>query len=315
VMRTLHENKIRTERRWSSWTGPTKRARASPRLVGSACGPAPLNWTGLRPRTSRQALRGELVRIGYKAGFLPKIPPCTAYYEFHIEQGPMLEAAKRSSSGRPRAFSACIGQHLSHREPISGPTREGRHDALVAAAEIFSRSESCRIGWAGNVATVAKSRTTPLPQLYPDRVTYVDIPSWTTIWPEIMACCPGLRDIAGRHGCPIKIEETWRRQHRRSTKAGPARAGCGRRLGYIQTCSGQGAGPTQLRQPGLPTAMIFVRASAGRSHRGSENTRWRTRGAATCCLHCLLRLRWRNDVHETPRSKTREFLLAILILF
>jgi allantoate deiminase len=97
-----------------------------------------------------------------------------AYLEFHIEQGPVLEAEGRALA----AVSGIAGQsrmrltftgHANH----AGTTPMGlRHDALAAAAHWITAVESYAKGEPGLVATVGSVETVPgLGNVVPGRVT------------------------------------------------------------------------------------------------------------------------------------------------
>ncbi|MFC4452386.1 allantoate amidohydrolase [Deinococcus sonorensis] len=89
--------------------------------------------------------------------------PALGYLEFHIEQGPVLEAA-----GQPLGIvSALVGQHrlgltLTGRANHAGTTpMHLRHDAMSAAAEFILAAEQLALATPGLVATVGRLTAQP----------------------------------------------------------------------------------------------------------------------------------------------------------
>jgi len=106
VLRTLDENNIATQRPitivdWTSEEG----FRFAPAMLGSGV------WTGVLERDwvyNRSDINGkrfedELIRTGYKGVAPCKKWPVHCYYEYHIEQGPILEKEARII-GAPRGI-------------------------------------------------------------------------------------------------------------------------------------------------------------------------------------------------------------------
>ena len=94
VMRTLHENNIKTERPFIivDWTNE-EGSRFAPAMVASGvwAGALQRDWVYDRTDISGKRFEDELIRIGYKGRAPAKKWPTHCYYEYHIEQGPMLE--------------------------------------------------------------------------------------------------------------------------------------------------------------------------------------------------------------------------------
>ena len=94
VLRTLHENNIETERPlvivdWTNEEG----SRFAPAMVASGvcAGALERDWAYDRTDINGKRLEDELIRIGYKGTVPAKKWPVHCYYEYHIEQGPILE--------------------------------------------------------------------------------------------------------------------------------------------------------------------------------------------------------------------------------
>ena len=162
----------------------------------------------------------ELERIGYR-GALPCVGwPFHAYYELHIEQGPLLERSGRAI-GVPKGI-VCLHVYnvfVDGEANQVGPTpMEGRRDALVAAAEMILKVRELPAKMGGDmVATVGKLQNHPnSSNTVPDRVHFtVDIRAWDDdlalrSWDDVKA---DFESIAAKHGCPIRIEEPWRVPH------------------------------------------------------------------------------------------------------
>jgi N-carbamoyl-L-amino-acid hydrolase len=301
VMRTLHEHGVQTLRplvicNWTNEEG----SRFSPAMMGSGV------WIGKLEQEQvygRRDARGrgveeELRRIGYLGETPCRAFPVHAYYELHVEQGPVLDRMG-VPIGVPRGIvSIHWYQVLVEGESNQvGPTpMEGRHDALCCAAEMILRVEEVALGKAGNlVATVGRLENHPnSPNIIPGRVRFtVDIRSWDDLlalqaWNEMEE---EFRELAPRRGCSVSPEITWRVDHvefdqrlvhlvRDSAQA----------LGY-QThdmISGAGHDASYMAMV-APTAMIFVPSLGGRSHVEVESTSWEhCEAGANVLLQCAL---------------------------
>jgi len=302
VMRTIHENKVETERPlvivdWTNEEG----SRFAPAMISSGV------WSGALERDyayGRTDINGkkqgeELARIGYKGTVPAKKAPTHAYYEYHIEQGPLLERQGKTI-GAPKGI-LCLHWYDVYLEGEAnqvGPTpMEGRHDALVAAAEMILAVRALPDRMKGNmVATVGEIQNGPNSRnIIPDKVHFtVDIRSWDDAhavrgW-ELLK--KDFHEIAARHGTPIRIDETWRCPHapfnERLVQRVLDTAG---ELGYstLHMVSGAGHDASYMNQV-CPTAMIFVPSIGGRSHVEVENTKWEDcEAGANVLLHCLLK--------------------------
>ncbi|MFC5522726.1 Zn-dependent hydrolase [Polaromonas jejuensis] len=140
VMRTLNERGVQTEAPleliiWTNEEG----SRFLPVMMGSGVftGRFTLD-TALDARDSEgKSVRDELKAIGY-AGTEPVGGPVGAYFEAHIEQGPVLEAEHKTIG----AVTGSLGVRwydvtVTGMEMHAGPTPMSvRKDALVAACEL-----------------------------------------------------------------------------------------------------------------------------------------------------------------------------------
>jgi N-carbamoyl-L-amino-acid hydrolase len=174
---------------------------------------------------------------------------------------------------------------------------EGRHDALVAAAEMIINVNQLPESMGGNlVATVGEIQNYPNSRnIIPDRVHFtVDLRSWDD--DHAIRAYEKLRGefeaIATQHGCPMRIEETWRVNHSQFDEKLVQRIlEVADELGYpnLHMVSGAGHDASYTNQV-CPTAMIFVPSIGGRSHVEVENTRWEDCvSGANVLLHSMLR--------------------------
>jgi N-carbamoyl-L-amino-acid hydrolase len=301
VLRTIHEKGIQTERPvvivdWTNEEG----SRFPPAMVGSGvwAGKLERDWVYGRIDTQGKKFEDELKRIGYKEERPARQWPVHAYYEYHIEQGPILERVGKTI-GAPKGI-VCLHWYDVYLEGTAnqvGPTpMEGRNDALCAAAEMILKVNGLPDKMGGNmVATVGEIQNHPNSRnIIPDGVHFtIDIRSWDDdlalrAWEDVKE---DFQSIAARRGCPIHIEETWRVEHapfdeklvKRVLDAAEA-------LGYSNHHMVSGAGHDASYMNMLaPTAMVFVPSLGGRSHVEVENTRWEDcEAGANVLLQCVL---------------------------
>ena len=301
VLRTLHENGIETERPITivDWTNE-EGSRFAPAMVASGvwAGALDRDWAYDRTDINGKRFEDELIRIGYKKDGPCQKFPVHCYYEYHIEQGPMLERQGKII-GAPKGI-LCLHWYdiyLTGEANQVGPTpMEGRHDALCAAAEMILKVNSLPDRMGGNlVATVGEIQNRPNSRnIIPDKVHFtVDIRSWDDdqalkAWDLLRS---DIEAIAGRRGCPIKIEETWRVEHSPFDEKLVQRIlDTADALGYpsLHMVSGAGHDASYMNQV-CPTAMIFVPSIDGRSHVEVENTTWEDcEAGANVLLHVML---------------------------
>ena len=301
VMRTLNENNIQTNRPITivAWTNE-EGTRFAPAMMCSGVWAKALDKSWIYDRTDINGLRfeDELIRIGYKGKIPAKKSDVHAYYEYHIEQGPVLEK-QGITIGAPKGI-VCLHWYDIYLEGEAnqvGPTpMEGRHDALCAAAEMILKVNELPDRLNGNlVATVGEIQNEPNSRnIIPDKVHFtVDIRSWDDdlalmAWDLVKK---DFQQIAKQRGCPIRIEETWRVEHSPFDKKLVQNIlDTADNLGYssLHMVSGAGHDASYMNQI-APTAMIFVPSIGGRSHVEVEDTKWEDCEAGTnVLLHSIL---------------------------
>ncbi len=302
AMRTIYDNKMETERPliivdWTNEEG----SRFAPAMVSSGvwAGALERDWAYSRTDINGKKQGDELERIGYKGSAPARKWPTHAYFEYHIEQGPMLERLGKTI-GAPKGI-LCLhwyDVYLQGEANQVGPTpMEGRHDALCATAEMILAANTLPDRMKGNmVATVGEIQNGPNSRnIIPDKVHFtVDIRSWDDDhalrgWEMLKK---DFQEIAARRGTPIRIEETWRCPHAPFNEKLVQRVlDTAKELGYSThpMVSGAGHDASYMNQV-CPTAMIFVPSIGGRSHVEVENTKWEDcEAGANVLLSCLLK--------------------------
>jgi len=302
VLRTLDENKIDTVRPITivDWTNE-EGCRFAPAMLGSGVwtGAIDRNWAYDRTDVSGRRFEDELIRIGYKAAAPCQKWPVHCYYEYHIEQGPLLEREAKTI-GVPEGI---LGLHwydiyLQGEANHTGATpMPGRRDALSAAAEMVLKVNNLPQRMGGEmVATVGEIHNFPNSRnIIPEKVHFtVDIRAWddelvVRAWDLLRS---DFEDIAARRRCPIEIKQTGRVAHAPFDESRVELiTDCAKSLGYACLPMVSGAAhDASYMSTVCPTAMIFVPSIGGRSHVEVENTSWEDcEAGANVLLHAILR--------------------------
>ena len=142
VVRTLNDHQIQTEApiEVAFWTNE-EGSRFVPVMMGSGvfCGAFTLDHAYAAKDIDGKTVADELARIGYLGTEEPGQHPMGAYFEAHIEQGPVLEDADKVIGVVPGVLGLswydCVVTGL---EAHAGPTPMGlRKDALQVATHIM----------------------------------------------------------------------------------------------------------------------------------------------------------------------------------
>ena len=283
VLRSLNDLGIETERPvevvvWTDEEG----CRFPPAMLGSAvfAGKVPLQQAYAVTDTDGLAFGAELARIGYQGDRPVGGRQIAALFEAHIEQGPILEAEKKTigvvtgAQGQRWYDVAVTGQ-----EAHAGPTpMRIRRDALVGAARIVEAVN--RIGLEhqpGACATVGQLLVKPNSRnTIPGRVAFsVDFrhPDDAVLAAMKAALEADAARICAEAGLTLELQEIWYQpplkfdaQCVAAVRAGAAASG----LAHMDIVSG--AGHDAVNVAGLaPVGMIFVPCEAGISHNEVEN--------------------------------------------
>jgi len=301
TLRVLRENRVETQRTVAivNWTDE-EGTRFPPAMLGSGvwAGRFERDWAYRRPDVQGKKFGEELERIGYRGQVPARKWPVHAYFEYHIEQGPVLEKIGKRI-GVPKGILGITWYDVwvEGKANQAGPTpMDARNDALVAAAEMVLKVNELPGKMGGNmVATVGEIHNSPNSRnIIPDRVRFtVDIRSWDDGLKKRAAeeLKGEFMKISQKRGCPVRMEVIWDIPHtvfapnlvQRVEKTA-------RQLGHSDHSMVSGAGhDAACVNQVAPTAMIFVPSMGGRSHVEVENTAWEDcEAGANVLLHCLL---------------------------
>lgn len=285
VLRSLNEHEVRTEAPlevvvWTNEEG----SRFTPVMMGSGVyiGEFTLADTLARRDIDGVSVEEALRSIGYAGDPSRLGRPARAYFEAHIEQGPILEDAAKTIG----VVTGALGLRwydvvVSGQDAHAGPTPMGlRHDALLAAAEVVQ--EINRIAGAHQPhgrGTVGFLRVSPNSRnVIPGLVEFsVDLRHAAELQLQAMedalhACCAR---VGAAGGVSLRVETVSRypvasfdTQCVQSVREGASRLG----LSHMDIVSGAGHDAIYMARV-APTAMIFVPCEGGISHNEIENAR------------------------------------------
>ncbi|WP_413672404.1 Zn-dependent hydrolase [Massilia cellulosiltytica] len=145
VVRTLNERGIRTEApiEVAFWTNE-EGSRFVPVMMGSGvfCGAFSLETAYAARDVDGKSVGEELQRIGYQGEQTPGDHPIGAYFEAHIEQGPVLEDANKVIGVVPAVMGlSWYDCTVTGMEAHAGPTpMHLRRDALQVATTIMQET-------------------------------------------------------------------------------------------------------------------------------------------------------------------------------
>jgi N-carbamoyl-L-amino-acid hydrolase len=283
VMRTLQDLNIQTEApiELVNWTDE-EGSRFGHSLMGSGA------WAGIYTLEKVYGLKDvegvsvsdALDSIGYK-GSHPAAPfPADAYFELHIEQGPILEREDRQIGVVTGAqaqvwYDATVTGQDSH----AGTTPpSARRDALVAAARVIERVDALMRergedgrGTVGQLHVLPNSRN-----VVPGEVRFsVEFrhPDDAQIEGLAASFPAEARALVEASGCSLQLDELFR------IPAQPFDPACvdlvrqgAARLGYStrEIVSGAGHDAVYVARH-VPTAMIFTPCKDGLSHNEAES--------------------------------------------
>ena len=281
VIRSMNDRDLVTKRPvqvvvWTNEEG----ARFQPAMMGSGVLAGAFDLQEIYNNTDVAGLRleDELERIGYK-GAKPAAPPeARAYFEAHIEQGPILEAEQKTigivtHQQGIRWYNVCVEGQESHAGTTPMPLRK---DALVTAAGLAVTVQKIAEAHApAGCGTVGRFECFPgSPNTIPGKVTFsVDFrhPD-NSVLDEMEKMFRDSVDTLNNE-FDIQVDGYWRY---------PARAfdkGCvgyvehaARLLGYpaMQMLTGAGHDASYMAQV-IPTSMIFIPCAGGLSHNEAED--------------------------------------------
>lgn len=285
VVRTLNDHGIETEApiEVAFWTNE-EGSRFVPVMMGSGvfAKAFTLEHAYAATDTEGKTVKGELERIGYIGDQEPGDHPIGAYFETHIEQGPVLEDNDKTIG----VVSGVLGIRwfdctVTGMEAHAGPTPMAlRKDALLAATRIMQdvvaaahRHPPHGRGTVGMVQVFPNSRN-----VIPGRVKFsIDLRNSTDELVDAMAAeVKAFADqVAKEHGVQVHIEMVSSYpaqlfQPECVDAVGRAAA----KLGYSHMPAVSGAGHDAVYMAKLaPSGMIFIPCKDGISHNEIEDAK------------------------------------------
>lgn len=283
VVRTLDDHAIETEApiEVAFWTNE-EGSRFVPVMMGSGvfAGAFTLEHAYAARDADGQSVRDELARIGYLGEEVPGAHPIGAYFEAHIEQGPVLEDAGVTIGVVEgvlaiRWFDCTVEGMEAH----AGPTPMAlRRDALQPATRLMQEVVASALrhgphgrGTVGMVQVHPNSRN-----VIPGRVKFsIDLRNASDALVEAQAAeVKALAErLAVEYGMAIRIEEVSNYPAQRFDPACVRSvAAAAERLGYSHMPAVSGAGHDAVYAARLaPTGMIFIPCKDGISHNEVED--------------------------------------------
>ncbi|MBK1670860.1 Zn-dependent hydrolase [Rhodovibrio sodomensis] len=308
LVRTLNDRGIETERpieivNWTNEEG----SRFAPAMISSGvfAGAFTMDWAYARTDRDGHSLGEELARIGYRGDAPVGGRDIHAFFELHIEQGPILEAEEKTIG----VVTDCQGQRwyeltLTGFEAHAGPTpMDRRRDALLGAARVIDLVN--RIGLArapSACATVGQIDVHPNSRNVIPGAVFLTIdfrhPDNDVLEDMCRALEHGVAEIAEAIGLERKLEQifSFRPVHFDETCVAAVRKGA-QACGYSHRDILSGAGHDAVYVAAVaPTAMVFVPCVDGVSHNETEACKpeWVTAGA-NVLLHAVLEMAGRVD--------------------
>lgn len=285
VVRTLNDHGIETEApiEVAFWTNE-EGSRFVPVMMGSGvfAKAFTLEHAYAATDTEGKTVKGELERIGYIGDQEPGDHPIGAYFETHIEQGPVLEDNDKTIG----VVSGVLGIRwfdctVTGMEAHAGPTPMAlRKDAMLAATRIMQdvvaaahRHPPHGRGTVGMVQVFPNSRN-----VIPGRVKFsIDLRNSTDELVDAMATeVKAFADqVAQEHGVQVHIEMVSSYpaqlfQPECVEAVGRAAA----KLGYSHMPAVSGAGHDAVYMAKLaPSGMIFIPCKDGISHNEIEDAK------------------------------------------
>ncbi len=284
VIRTLNDNKIETLRpiEASIWTNE-EGSRFAPAMVSSGIfgGVFDLDYGLSRADLDGKTMGDELKRIGYAGEEPVGGRPIHAFFEAHIEQGPILEHDKKQigivqGGLGQRWFEVTMVGVESH----AGPTpMRIRKDAMVGSAHVITAVNKIGKKYENACATVGLVQCSPNSRnTIPGKVFFTidlrhnDDETLTKMANEAKAAC---EETSKENGLKLDFKEIWYLPPTRFSKdCVKAVENAAKDLGYTHMPIFSGAGHDSFYISKVaPAAMVFVPCEDGISHNEIENAK------------------------------------------
>ncbi len=282
VIRTLNDNDIETNApvEVSVWTNE-EGSRFAPAMIASGvfAGVFDLDYGHSRADGEGKTIGEELQRIGYLGDQTPGDHPIGAFFEAHIEQGPILEAEEKTIG----VVTGAQGQRwfevwLQGAESHAGTTpMNRRRDALLAASKLVAEINKIALENAPHaVSTVGMIESSPNSRNTIPGHVFLTVDLRHPEDETLSAMAQALRDrcqaICEADGIEPKIEEIWYSPPIKFDDdcVGAVRKAAGDAgYGNMDIISGAGHDACYISRV-APTGMIFVPCEDGISHNESE---------------------------------------------
>lgn len=298
VLRTLHENNIETPTamEFSVWTNE-EGSRFQPAMQGSGTYVGRFDLETELNKTDVNGIRlgDELERIGYLGEMELGSRHMGAFFEAHIEQGPILEDEEKAI-GIVR-----LGQGIRwyNIEVVGRPSHSGttpmhlRKDAMLAAAAIVTEMNAIALHHENGLGTVGFMQVWPNSRnTIPGNVKFsADLRNpkpdvLLTMHEELLAFC---KEIALDHGVEVNVDPFWYFAPVEFNASDDVKAAT-EKLGYSHMDIYAGAGHDACYMADLvPTGMIFTPCLNGISHNEAEySSPEECAAGANVLLHAML---------------------------
>ncbi|MBB1485087.1 Zn-dependent hydrolase [Oceanospirillum sediminis] len=298
VLRTLHENNIQTPTpmEFTVWTNE-EGSRFQPAMQGSGVYVGRFDLEEELNKTDVDGIRlgDELERIGYLGDAEPRSRNFGAFFETHIEQGPILEDAEKSI-GVVRLGQGIRWYNIDiqGRESHSGTTPMYlRKDAMVAASLVIAELEKMAHRHENGLATTGFMQVYPNSRnTIPGHIRFsADLRNpnpdvLTRMHEELLAFC---KQLSVDRGLEIKVDPFWYFAPVEFNASDDVKAAT-EKLGYSHMDIYAGAGHDACYMADLvPSGMIFTPCKDGISHNEVEySTPEQCAAGANVLLHTML---------------------------
>lgn len=298
VLRTLYENNIETPTamEFSVWTNE-EGSRFQPAMQGSGTYVGRFDLETELNKTDVNGIRlgDELERIGYLGEMELGSRHMGAFFEAHIEQGPILEDEEKAI-GIVR-----LGQGIRwyNIEVVGRPSHSGttpmhlRKDAMLTAAAIVTEMNAIALRHENGLGTVGFMQVWPNSRnTIPGNVKFsADLRNpkpdvLLTMHEELLAFC---KEIALDHGVEVNVDPFWYFAPVEFNASDDVKAAT-EKLGYSHMDIYAGAGHDACYMADLvPTGMIFTPCLNGISHNEAEySSPEECAAGANVLLHAML---------------------------
>ncbi|HXH74551.1 MAG TPA: Zn-dependent hydrolase [Bacteriovoracaceae bacterium] len=284
VIRALNDAKIETRRpvEASVWTNE-EGSRFAPAMVASGIfgGAFDLEYGLSRPDLEGKTMGEELKRIGYAGEDDVGGRPFHAFFEAHIEQGPILEHDKKQIG----VVQGGLGQRwfevtMTGVESHAGPTpMRIRKDAMVGAASVITTINKIGHAYKHACATVGLVQCMPNSRnTIPGKVFFtMDLrhPDDETLKKMGMEAQEACEKAAKENGLKLDFKEIWvlpATHFNKDCVAAVEKAAKEFGYTYMPIISGAGHDSFYINRV-APAAMVFIPCEGGISHNEIENAK------------------------------------------